>query len=117
MAARGRVRFDEQGVTAVAGGLERSADDTDHECRRILGNLEFGAGAAGARYRPGGAVVEEGYRRLRRAFGEWTADVNAHADELRSVSVRYTEHDRVAAQNLNLLSGNDALPYSDCRPQ
>lgn len=117
MTAQDRVRFDEQGVAAIAGRLERSADDADHQYRRILGNLEFGPRAAGARYRAGGAVVEEGYRRIRSAFGEWAAAMNAQADELRSVSAGYAERDADVAQNLNRLSGKDALTHLDRRPQ
>lgn len=110
--AQDRLRFDEQGVAAIAARLEGSADDADHECRRALGNLEFGPGAAGARYRAGGAVVEEGYRRVRRAFGEWTAAVNAHAAGLRTVSTTYAERDEDAAHDLTRLS-ESALPQLD----
>lgn len=92
-----RVRFDGPEVLAVAAHLSGSADDSDHECRRVLGNLEFGSFAAGPRYRSGGAAVEAGYRKLRSAFDEWVTTVNANADALRGAAGHYAERDSIAA--------------------
>lgn len=93
----------------MAAHLSRSADESDHECRRALGNLEFGPHAAGSRYRAGGAAVEDGYRRLRRAFDEWVAAVNTNADVLRVAADGYAERDNDTAAELAQLSDTDAL--------
>jgi len=108
-APRDRVRFDEQGVTSIAGRVARSADDTDHECRHVLGNLEFGPRTAGEHYRNCGAVVEDGYRRVRRACDEWVATVNAHVDALRMAADRYTERDAMTADDMARVPGPDTL--------
>lgn len=104
-----RVRFDGPEVLTVAAHLSRSADDSDHECRRVLGNLEFGSSAAGQRYRSGGAAVEAGYRKLRRAFDEWVTTVNTNADALRGAAGHYAEHDSIAADEWARLFDPDGL--------
>ena len=104
-----QVRFDGLEVLAVAAQLSRSADDCDHECRRVFGNLEFGSVAAGSRYRSRGAAVETGYRTLRRAFDEWVATVNANADALRAAAGHYAEHDSAAADRWSRISDATVL--------
>lgn len=108
-APQDRVRFDEQGVMSLAGRVARSADDTDHECRHLLGNLEFGPRTAGEHYRNCGAVVEDGYRRVRRACDEWVAAVNAHVDALCTAAGRYAERDAATADDIARVPGPDTL--------
>lgn len=89
------LHFDGPGVHAIARGLSGSAIAADSECRRALGRLEFGAHAAGRRYRARGAAIEAGHRRLRRALDDWTAATNRHADALTAVADGY--HGQIGA--------------------
>ncbi|HET8993114.1 hypothetical protein [Rhodococcus sp. SJ-2] len=94
MEPRAELYFDGTAVRAVVSTVTGSAMSADRTCRRALGALEFGPRYAGESYRSRGVAVEEGYRRLRRALDEWTAETNWSSDAAARAADGYRDQEQ-----------------------
>ncbi|TCN57284.1 hypothetical protein EV641_102429 [Rhodococcus sp. SMB37] len=100
MEPRSELYFDGAAVRTVASAVTGSAVAADRACRRALGALEFGPGCSGETYRSRGVAVEDGYRRLRRALGEWTAATNRYSDAAAEAARGYHDQEQATLDAL-----------------